>query len=192
MNVDCDCGAATEGKFAGKHAPTCRSLTLAERLENAVTLKTDPRVLENLCAEVLPLVNKFDRAFGPFDDETLQDLQRMVPKGLYDPDGVVTRNPLSQVFFRAGLLACREYMAQFVQAENPAIANSIRQNWWPKLGDDPGAPRLFDFAEVCDEIEGPDGKVSWKARDVPPSVEALPFAYQFLLPAMEGDPRPKD
>ena len=93
----------------------------------------------------------------------------------------MTRNPLNQVYFRAGLLACREYMARFVeQGGNHGIAQSIRANWWPSLGDDPGAPRLFDFAEICDEIEGEDGKPRWKSKDVPTSVEALPRAFQFL------------
>src|SRR6266567_6949226 len=64
------------------------------------------------------------------------------------------RNPINQVYFRAGLLACREYMARFVeQGGNKEIARSIRANWWPALGDDPGPPRLFDFAELCDESD---------------------------------------
>ena len=91
------------------------------------------------------------------------------------------RYPINQVYFRAGLLACREYMARFVeQGGDKTTAQSIRANWWPQLGDDPGAPRLFDFADLCDKIEGPDGKVSWPPKDVPLNVEALPRAYQFL------------
>jgi hypothetical protein len=159
---------------------------LSKRLQDAVDLKTEPRTLENLCAEVLPLVNKFERSFGPFDDETLQDMHRMFPFRLYDPGGVITQNPLTQVYFRAGLLACREYMARFVeQGGNTATAASIRANWWPSLGDDPGPPRLFDLAEVCDECDGPEGKPIFKALDIPPSVEALPRAFQFLLPPAE-------
>lgn len=181
---ECDCGAATEGKFANIHAPTCPSLSLTERLQNAVELKTEPRTMENLCAEALTLIKKFEH-FGPFDAETLDDLQRMIPVGLYDPGGNVTRNPLSQVMFRAGLLACREYMARFVEPESPTIANSIRQNWWPQLGADPGPPRLFDFAELCDEVEQPDGKVKYVTKEISPTVEALPRAYQFLLPPQE-------
>lgn len=91
------------------------------------------------------------------------------------------RHPINQVYFRAGLLACREYMARFVeQGGDKTIAQSIRTNWWPQLGDDPGAPRLFDFAELCDETEGPDGKVKYVSKDVPLNVEALPRAFQFL------------
>jgi hypothetical protein len=162
---------------------------LRKRLQDAVELKTEPRDLENLCAEVLSLVEKFEH-FGPFDDETLQDLRRMIPCGLYDPGGTITRNPLTQVYFRAGLLACREYMARFIEQGGDAVtAASVRANWWPQLGDDPGAPRLFDFTEVCEEREGPDGKSIFKSLEISPSVEALPRAYQFLMPAtVAGDP----
>lgn len=160
---------------------------LSTRLQDAVDLKTEPRALENLCAEVLPLVNKFERYFGPFDDETLQDMHRMIPFRLYEQGGVVTQNPLTQVYFRAGLLACREYMARFVeQGGDTATAASIRANWWPSLGDDPGAPRLFDFAELCEESDGPDGKPQFKTLSIAPSVEALAHAYQFLLPRAES------
>lgn len=155
---------------------------LSKRLQDAIDLKTEPRTLENLCAETLGLIKEFE-AIGPFDAETLQDLRRMIPFGLYDPGGTVTRNPLSQVYFRAGLLACREYMARFVeQGGDTATAASIRANWWPPLGDDPGPPRLFDFAEVCEESDGPDGKPVFKTLEISASVEALPRAYQFLLP----------
>jgi hypothetical protein len=129
------------------------------------------------------LVKEFEH-IGPFDAETLRDLRRMIPFGIYDADGVATQNPLTQVYFRAGLLACREYMARFVeQGGDTATAASIRANWWPSLGDDPGAPRLFDFAELCEERDGPDGKPEFKTLPISPSVEALPAAYQFLLPA---------
>lgn len=133
------------------------------------------------------LVKEFE-AIGPFDAETLSDLRRMIPFGLYDPGGTVTRNPLSQVYFRAGLLACREYMARFVeQGGDTTTAASIRANWWPSLGVDPGPPRLFDFAEICEESDGPDGKPVYKSLDISPSIEALPRAYQFLLPAVADD-----
>lgn len=163
---------------------------LRQRLQDAVDLRTEPRDLENLCAEVLPLVAKFEH-FGPFDDETMQDLRRMIPWGLYDEGGTITQNPLSQVYFRAGLLACREYMARMVeQGGDAAVAASIRANWWPQLGPDPGPPRLFEFGEVCEESTGPDGEPVFKAVPITPSVEALPRAYQFLMspaPAARGD-----
>lgn len=88
------------------------------------------------------------------------------------------RNPINQVYFRAGLLACRETMARFVeQGGHPEIAASIRANWWPQLGDDPGAPRLLDFDELAKEQ--PDGKIVC-VDDIGPSIEALPRAHQFL------------
>lgn len=133
------------------------------------------------------LVKEFE-AIGPFDAETLQDLRRMLPVGLYDQGGACTQNPLTQVYFRAGLLACREYMARFVeQGGDATTAASIRANWWPRFGDDPGAPRLFDFAELCEECDGPDGKPKFKTLPISPSVEALAPAYQFLLPLTSGE-----
>jgi hypothetical protein len=90
------------------------------------------------------------------------------------------RNPLAQVSFRAGLLACREYMARFVeQGGHPEIAQSIRANWWPVLGDDPGAPRLFDFSELAEEV-GEGDNITYRSKHVNISQEALPRAYQFL------------
>lgn len=130
------------------------------------------------------LVKEFE-AIGPFDAETLQDLRRMIPFSIYEAGGTCTQNPITQVYFRAGLLACREYMARFVeQGGDTTTAASIRANWWPSLGDDPGAPRLFDFAELCEESDGPDGKPTFKTLTISPSVEALPAAYQFLLPEL--------
>lgn len=108
------------------------------------------------------------------------------PEGM-DFSHLTTSHPINQVYFRAGLLACREYMARFVeQGGDKTTAQSIRANWWPQLGDDPGAPRLFDFAELCDEVEGPDGKAQWKSKDVPLNVEALPRAFQFLQTPVGG------
>lgn len=107
----------------------------------------------------------------------LDDLKRMVP----DVDGLITRNPLSQVMFRAGLLACREYMARYVeQGGDATTAQSIRANWWPVLGDDPGAPRLFDFNEIVEEKTEPGAEVRWESKPISPSVEALPRAFHFI------------
>lgn len=86
------------------------------------------------------------------------------------------QNEVHRVWFRAGLLACREYMARFVAAESPTIAASIRANWWPDLGEDPGGPRRLHWNEVADGgEEGP-----WTRRDPGASVEALPVALHFL------------
>ena len=112
-----------------------------------------------------------------FDADDLKELERMVP----DLDAVLTQNPLHKVYFRAGLLACREYMARFVeQGGNAAVAQSIRANWWPSLGDDPGAPRQLAFDELVDEVEGEDGKPAYPSKPIDPSVEALPVANAFL------------
>lgn len=108
-----------------------------------------------------------------WDEHDLAELRRMVP----DLDGVLTHNPVAQVFFRAGLLACRETMARFVEQGGDAVtAASIRANWWPSLGSDPGAPRQLSFDELADEQ--PDGKI--KCKDIPASVEALSRAWAFL------------
>ncbi len=108
-----------------------------------------------------------------WDEHDIAELRRMVP----DLDGVLTWNPVAQVYFRAGLLACRETMARFVeQGGNPEIAASIRANWWPSLGDDPGAPRQLRYEEIA--VDQPDGKI--KHADTPPSVEALARAWQFM------------
>lgn len=139
--------------------------------------------------EMAGLISEFE-AIGPFDAETLQDLRRMIPNALYEQGGICTQNPLTQVYFRAGLLACREYMARFVeQGGDAATAASIRANWWPRLGNDPGSPRLFDFAELCEESDGPDGKPVFKTLEISPSVEALAPAYQFLMP-VDASPLP--
>lgn len=72
------------------------------------------------------------------------------------------------VYFRAGLLACRELMARFVEVESPSIAASIRANWVPVLGDDPGRPRRYNWNEVAEGgEEGP-----WTAIPIPLNREA--------------------
>lgn len=88
-------------------------------------------------------------------------------------------NPATQVMFRAGLLACREYMAAFVeQGGNKNIADSIRANWWPSLGADPGRPRRLRWEEVY-LGEYPEGRPKTK-EEVSPSIEALVQAMVFL------------
>lgn len=87
-------------------------------------------------------------------------------------------NPVSQVMFRAGLLVCREVMARFVEQGGDSVtAASIRANWWPELGPDPGPPRQLRFDEVADGGEtGP-----WTEKPIEPSVEALPVALAFMV-----------
>lgn len=111
-----------------------------------------------------------------WDDADLAELHRMIP----ELNAVLTHNPIHKVFFRAGLLACREYMARFVEQggseQEKSIAASIRANWWPSLGADPGAPRRLNYDEIADEKL--DGRIDHKPMD--PSVEALPIAVAFI------------
>jgi hypothetical protein len=87
-------------------------------------------------------------------------------------------NLATQVYFRAGLLACREYMARFFETENQSIADSIRANWFPALGEDFGSPRLLLWEELTNGVYGePDFEVK---ADISPTLEALPLALQFL------------
>jgi hypothetical protein len=90
-------------------------------------------------------------------------------------------HPATQVFFRAGLLACREYMARFVEHESPTIAASIRANWWPTLGQDFGAPRKLEWSELTEGEYGEEGFRAKTADEISPTQEALPIALQFLL-----------
>jgi hypothetical protein len=148
----------------------------------------------------MPIREKVQAALAADDDDRTTDdwneideaarwALHSIPKEL-DFSDFCLRNPVNQVYFRAGLLACREYMARFVeQGGNKDIAASIRANWWPNLGHDPGPPRLFDFAEIAEEHEGPNGEYSVTSKDISPSVEALPRAHAFLQsPVMAGDP----
>lgn len=97
------------------------------------------------------------------------------PRSVHEAQ-VSLQNDVHSVYFRAGLLACREYMARFVAAESPTIAASIRANWWPELGEDPGGPRQLHFCELADGgEEGP-----WTPKSLDASVEALPVALLFL------------
>jgi hypothetical protein len=89
-------------------------------------------------------------------------------------------HPATQVFFRAGLLACREYMARFVQHESPTIAASIRANWWPSLGQDFGPPRKLEWSEMTVGEYGEEGFRAKTADEVSPTQEALPVALGFL------------
>jgi hypothetical protein len=89
-------------------------------------------------------------------------------------------HPVHQVYFRAGLLACREYMARFVEATEPAIAMSIRANWWPMLGNDFGPPRQLLFDEVAETDAAARRLRPRTADELTPTQEALPIALGFL------------
>lgn len=143
------------------------------------------------------ILPRLHSAGGKLDPPDLRELMEAARWALHAlPDGldfsdVATYNPLNQVYFRAGLLACREYMARFAeQGGHPETAQSIRANWWPELGPDPGAPRLFNFDEIAEEIQNPDGTVTYRSKEIPPNIEALPRAYQFISARIRvaGDP----
>lgn len=97
----------------------------------------------------------------------------LIPEGRY-------LNPINQVYFRAGLLVCREYMARFVEPQNPQIAASIRANWWPRLGEDFGPPRKLNWNELTEGEYGTDSFRIKTAAEVSPTQEALPVALAFL------------
>lgn len=92
-------------------------------------------------------------------------------------------NPLPQVAFRAGFLLCREVMARFVeQGGDAATAQSIRANWLPAFGDDPGAPRKMKLSELAtaeDMERGP-----WTYINPGPNPEAACYALAVMV-AME-------
>ena len=57
-----------------------------------------------------------------------------------DMDGYVTEDRAAEMF-REGAQACREMMARFVEHGGDATtAASIRANWHPGWGKDPGRP----------------------------------------------------
>lgn len=100
------------------------------------------------------------------------------------------RNPITQVAFRAGFVACREIMARFIeQGGDSVLAQSLRANWLPQLGEDPGAPRRYDFDEIAED----NGKGGWRSKDVSAAREGACYAWValhsfglFELPASEA------
>lgn len=64
------------------------------------------------------------------------------PDDFGPPDGYVTEERAVELFV-AGAQACREMLARFVeQGGDAAIAASIRANWHPGWGNDPGRPEI--------------------------------------------------
>jgi hypothetical protein len=103
-----------------------------------------------------------------------------------------------RVYFRAGLIACREYMARFIEGQNPEIAASVRANWWPGLGQDFGPPRKLDWSEITEGEYGQEGFRCLTAEEVSATQEALPIALGFLEdgnllvgPRWAGVPQPE-
>ena len=91
-------------------------------------------------------------------------------------------NAAHKVYFRAGLLACREHMARFVESQDPSIAASIRANWWPDLGPDMGPPRRIEWGELTEGEYGESGFRVKEPHEISPTIEALPIAQHFLTP----------
>lgn len=85
------------------------------------------------------------------------------------------RNPIHQVALRAGFILCREVMARFVEQGGDAqSAASIRANWLPALGEDPGGPRKYDFAEIAQADDMENGP--WESRNPGACVEGAVYA----------------
>jgi hypothetical protein len=55
------------------------------------------------------------------------------------PDGYCTTERAEELFV-GGLVAMREMLAQFIEAQDATMAQSIRANWKPEWGADPGRP----------------------------------------------------
>ena len=108
-----------------------------------------------------------------YEEAIEEDVAREEPQG-------ALLNPAHQVYFRAGLIACREYMARFIEAQDPVLARSIRANWWPQLGPDLGAPRQLEFAELTEGEYGAEGFRCKTVGEISPTLEALPLALGFL------------
>lgn len=59
------------------------------------------------------------------------------------PEGYVT-DERAEEYFVGGLVAMREMLAQFFEhAGDTTIAQSIRANWKPEWGKDPGKPDMI-------------------------------------------------
>ena len=54
-------------------------------------------------------------------------------------EGYVT-DERAREYFIGGLVAMREMLAQFIEPQNATMAQSIRANWKPEWGKDPGRP----------------------------------------------------
>jgi hypothetical protein len=54
-------------------------------------------------------------------------------------EGYVTEER-AQEYFVGGLVAMREMLARFIEPQDPTMAQSIRANWKPEWGKDPGKP----------------------------------------------------
>jgi len=101
------------------------------------------------------------------------------PRSVHEAQAAL-QNEVHRVWFRAGMLAFREYVAGLVErldvGDFAALAAWVRAQWPASLGEDPGAPRQLKWEEVA--AGGEDGP--WTQRNPGVSVEALPIALSFL------------
>ena len=127
------------------------------------------------------------------DQAELKALREQEPPADIDPHDAMLQkqhdeaqgplaNAAHKVYFRAGLLACREHMARFVESQDPSIAASIRANWWPDLGPDMGPPRRIEWGELTEGEYGESGFRVKEPHEISPTIEALPIAQHFLTP----------
>ena len=58
---------------------------------------------------------------------------------MVSPEGYVTEERAEE-YFVGGLVAMREMLARFIEAQDATMAQSIRANWKPEWGKDPGKP----------------------------------------------------
>ena len=69
---------------------------------------------------------------------------------------------LSGNHFKRGAQATREMMARFVEVTHPEIAASIRANWHPGWGEDPGRPDAI--VDTWEPVPCPEGEAAWAAN----------------------------
>ena len=90
-------------------------------------------------------------------------------EGDMDHFGFVTEGRAEEMF-RAGLQAMREMLARFVEQgghpDGPVIANSMRLNWNPSWGPDPGKPDVI----IDDCWDARTSSPSDNRADLPPEV----------------------
>jgi hypothetical protein len=130
--------------------------------------------------ESAPSNNEASSGTSALDDGLGVSAHDVMLQQTHDELQMALANPAHQVYFRAGLIACREYMARFVESQDAAIAASIRANWWPALGPDLGPPRLMLWGELTEGEYGEPGFRRKEPAEISPTLEALPIALAFL------------
>jgi hypothetical protein len=120
---------------------------------------------------IAALEAQLDRAFADACEPGLAALRQ---EWMLAQEGFT--HPIHQVALRAGFLICREYMARFVeQGGDTSTAASIRANWSPALGEDPGLPRRYRFSEVAEAEDMENGP--WRSKDPGLHLDAAVYAF---------------